>query len=607
MAISNDLKVGALNFEGIKSNFVNYLRAQDQFRDYNFDGSGMQVLLDVLAYNTYYNAFYLNMIANENFLATAQKRNSVVAIARSLNYLPRSITSATITGSFLVATTGGAPATITIPAYTTFTGTIDSISYTFNTTESISITASDGVYATDNITLKEGTYLRQSYTVNKLDSQQRFLIPNANADTGTMTVTIQNSAGDTTQRVFTKPDNLIEVTSTSEVYFLEEVEDGLYEIFFGDGVLGVGLDDANIVIIDYLVSNGKEANDIQDLVFSGSVDNVTDITFTQDDPAAGGADRESVNKIKFSAPKAYEAQNRVVTAEDYKALLLKQSNIQSVVVWGGEDNNPPAYGKVYIAVKPINGEVLTATEKTNLINTVIKPKKVLTVSSEIVDPEYIYITVETTVKYDVNRAVVSSTSLEQKVIDTIKQYNDDDINEFSKYFRYSKLTRLIDASDRSILNSLTTVKMVKEVDIQLGQSTRYEINFSNAFNDSSDGRSTTQAFAQGNQITSNQFTYSGYSQCFFDDNNGVMRIYRLSGSDKIAVVLNAGTVDYDAGTIILTNFAPTAFADGSVTLKLTANPRNLDILPLRNQIVSIRDADINVTIVDDNSISLVNR
>lgn len=605
MALPSDLKVDNLNFEGIKANLVNYLRAQDQFRDYNFDAAGIQVLLDLLSYNTYYNSFYLNMIANENFLATAQKRNSVVNLARSLNYTPRSTTSATISGLAVFSVTGS-PASITIPAYTTFDGTLDGQTYSFNTTEATTIVPASGVYSTD-ITLTEGRHVTQRYTVNVSNPDQRFLLSNSGADTSTLIVRVQASSVDTTISLFTLPDNLIEVTGTDDVYFLEEVEDGQYEVFFGDGTIGSALENGNIVILDYLVSNGKLANDIQNLTFSGTVNDVTDAVFVQDAASAGGAERETINKIKFNAPKAYEAQNRAITAEDYKALLLKQSNVGSVSVWGGEDNDPPAYGKVYIAVKPTTGEVLTASEKDNLKVGIIKPKKVLTVQTEFVDPEYIYLIISAVVNYDSRIAAISDTSLEQKIIAVIQQYNDDDISEFSKYFRYSKLSRLIDLSDRSILNSTINVTMRKELDVQLGTSKRYEILFSNAINDTTSGRPATHPYGIGNQLSSNEFSISGYDNCFLEENDGIIRIYRVSGGANIAVSSNAGTLNYTTGKVILNNFGPTAFADGGVTLKLTSVPKNLDILPLRNQIIAIRDADIEVSVVDDRTISLVNR
>ena len=605
MAENRNLKVDELNFDLIKANFRSFLQSQDQFRDYNFEGSGLTALLDILAYNTYYNSFYLNMASAEAFLSTAQKRNSVVALAKSLNYTPRSVSSARITGTATLTVTGS-PTSVTIPQYTEFSGTIDGTTYKFLTTEAAVISPDSGVYS-GTISLVEGTVITRRYTVSALDTDQRFLIPNLNADTSTLSVTVLNSSSDSTTRTFTKVSNLVEVDATDQVFFLEEVEDGQFEVKFGDDTFGIALDAGNIVVLEYIASSGPDANDIQVLTYNDSISGVTTITFTAADPASGGAIRESITSIRFNAPKAYESQNRVVTAEDYRALLLQQSSVDSVTVWGGEDNDPPEYGKVFVAIKPVVGTALSATEKANLINTVIKPKKILTVSTEIVDPEFLYLLIDSTVKYNSDNTSLTDAELKSLVTTVIQNFNDTDIDEFERYFRYSKLSRLIDFADRSILNNILSVRMRREVAIQLGISTRYEINFSNAIDNTTNGRPATHPYGAGNKVTSNAFTYLGFTNCFLEENNGIMRIYRTFGASNLAVVSNAGTLDYTTGKIILTNFAPTAFADGSTTLKLTAFPGEKDILPLRNQIVQIRDADITVTMLDDKTISLVNR
>ncbi|NDG31165.1 hypothetical protein EB118_13985 [bacterium] len=605
MALTKDLKVDGLDFESIKSNFINYLKTQDQFRDYNFDASGMQVLLDLLAYNTYYNSFYLNMIANENFLATAQKRNSVVNLARSLNYTPRSTSSAKIIGLAVLSVTGS-PAFITIPAFTKFQGVVDGKTYVFNTTEAITVVSTDGIYSKE-ITLTEGQYITERFTVNTNDPDQRFLISNKKMDTTTISVRVQNSSVDLTTRLFTKPDNLVEIDGNSRIFFIEEVEDGYYELFFGDDALGVALDNNNVIIVEYLISNGSNGNDVKNLTYTDSINGVTNIIFIENESASGGAEIETTNKIKFNAPKSYEAQNRAVTVEDYKALILKQPNVQSVSIWGGEDNVPATYGTVYISVKPIVGEFLSSSEKDVIIQNVLKPKKILTVRNVIVDPEYIYLIVNSTVKYDSRFLIITESALKSKIIQTIKNYNDDDINEFSKYFRFSKLSRLIDTSDRAIINSTTTIQLRKETEITLGQSKKYELSFSNPINNTTLGRPSTHPYGIGNQLTSNEFSYAGFERCFLEDNNGIIRVYRLSGTTRVGVNNDTGTIDYNTGNVILNSFMPTAFVDGGVTLKLTANSSGLDILPLRNQIISIRDADITVNAVDDRTISLVNR
>jgi len=606
MADNLNLKVNELDFQGIKTNLRDFLQSQDQFRDYNFEGSGLNALLDLLSYNTYYNSFYLNMVLNESFLNTAQKRTSVVNAARALNYTPRSTTSSTITGTLRV-TPSGSPATVTIPAYTKFTGILEGTTFNFLNTESILITPDNGAYVASNIVLTEGTFVRNTFTVNTNDPDQKFQLLNANADTSTLVVKVLNSSVDTTTRTFVRPDNIIELTATSQTYFLEEGSEGLFQVKFGDGYFGIELENGNIVVLEYLVSKGKLANDIESINYASSISGITNITFTATSPASGGLERETINQIKFAAPKAYEAQNRAVTVEDYKGLLLQQSIVDSVAVWGGEDNDPPEYGKVFVAIKPSVGAVLSATEKTNLIRGVINPKKILTVRTEIVDPDYIYLLIGASVKYNSDITTLGQNTIKEIIINTIKQYNDSDIDEFSKYFRYSKLSRLIDLSERSILNSDLSVRMRIEKNIQLNVRQRIEIRFSNAINSSTNGRPSSHPYGVGNQITSNSFTYAGLDNCYLEENNGIMRVYRIVRSERIGVASNVGTVNYSTGTVVLSNFVPSAFEDGGSTLKLTAVPQDKDILPLRNQIIQIRDQDISVIIIDDKTISLVNR
>jgi hypothetical protein len=605
MAEEKNLRVDELNFQGIKSNFKSYLTSQDQFRDYNFEASGLNALLDILAYNTYYNSFYLNMIATESFLSTAQKRNSIVSLAKSLNYIPRSVTASTLSGVATISVTGS-PESVTIPQYTRFTGTIDGKTYNFLSTETVTAFRNNSTYTT-NIVLKEGTFLTRRYVVNTSDLDQRFIIPNLNVDTSTISVRVLNSTTNTTTRVFTKAENIVDIDADSQVFFLEEVEDGQFKIKFGNGIFGVALTNGNVVVIDFIVTNGSDANDVLNVDYVGSISGVTDIAVSATSSAFGGSDRESVEAIRFNAPKSYEAQNRAVTAQDYVSLMLSQPNIESVLVWGGEDNVPPTYGKVFIAAKPIIGNALTPTEKENIITTIISKQKVITISVEIVDPDFIYLLIDDTVKYDARLTNLSEFEIKQLVVNSILQYNDSDIDTFSKYFRYSKLSRLIDFSDKSILNNILTVRMRREVPINLGQSVRYEIHFSNGISDLTRGRPSNHPFGAGNQITSNAFAFAGFTNCFLDDNDGIIRIYRISEGVNVGVLSNAGTIDYSTGKIILTNFSPTSFADLTNVLKITAIPKNADILPLRNQILTIREQDINVSTIDDNSISLVRR
>jgi hypothetical protein len=604
MAADNNLKVSELDFNSIKINFKNYLKSQDEFRDYNFEASGISILLDLLSYNTYYNAFYLNMVASEAFLSTAQKRNTVVNLAKSLNYIPRSTSAARISGTITVIA-ANSPTSITVPKNTEFIGQINEASFSFLTQEAITVYPEENY--TGNVILKEGTFITRRYVVSSIDPEQRFLIPNPNVDTSTISVRVTNSSTDSTTRTFIQPNNLIEINNTSEIYFLEEIEDGQFEIKFGDGKFGVSLNDGNIITIEYLVTRGKDANDVLNLTYNDSILNVVSIDFSALDPSSGGFERESISSIKFNAPKSYQAQNRVITAEDYKTLLLKQPTVNSVIVWGGEDNDPPEYGKVFIAVKPNVGNSLTTTEKENLIKTIIKPKKILTVSTEIVDPEYMYLLIDITAKYNSDETSLTEGDLISLIQNVVSNYNAVEINSFSKYFRFSKLNRLIDFADRSILNSDLSISMRIEQNVSLNLPTRYEISFSNPIDNSTEGRPLTHPYGFGNKLTSNSFVYNGFEDCYLEENNGILRIYRVIRGSTVGVLNTAGTLDYKTGKIILNSFAPSSFYDGSSTLKLTAIPKNKDILPLRKQIIQIRDSDVTITMLDDKTINLLNR
>lgn len=605
MTAPTNLKLDGLDFNSIKDNFKNFLKAQDRFKDFNFDSSGLNVLLDVLSYNTYYNSFYVNMVSNEAFLSTAQRRNSVVAAARSLNYTPRSTTSARIVANIAVTPTG-TPASVLIPRFTTFSAVNDLGSYTFVNLEPITV-YSNNSYVANNVTLTEGTYVDERYTVNLSDTEQRFIINNTDADTSTLRVRVQNSASDSTIRSFTKADSYVNLDSTSLVYFVEEIEDGYYELKFGNGAFGTSLLDGNIVLVEYLTSSGADGNDVSLLNFNASVSGVVSMSLSISQKSYGGDEKESVERIKFNAPKYYASQNRLITAEDYRTIILQQPNVQSAIAWGGEDNDPPVYGKVFVAVQPKIGLTLTETEKFNIETYSIKPKKMITMDVELVDPEYIYLLIEAAVKYDSTMNVLNVTNLNSLILEKVMTYKNQELSQFSKYFRLSKLSRVIDSSERSIQSSVVKVKMRKEVPVQLNLNASYIIDFANPIDDITSDRAVNHPYAAGNKVTSNAFYYNGYPNCFMEENGGIIRIYRLSGVDYIGVVADIGTVDYDTGRITLNTFKPEAFMDGGTTLKLTAIPAEQDILSLRTQIITIREEDVSISLIDDNAISLTRR
>jgi hypothetical protein len=608
MASITNLKLDGLNFEEIRSNLKIFLQNQSEFVDYNFDAAGIGVLLDILSYNTYYTGFYQNMVAAEGFLATAQKRNSVVNLAKALNYTPRSATSSRVTGT-LKATVTGSPASIVIPRYTRFQSAVDGVTYTFLTKDATTIFSNFGVYTLNNVVLFEGRSVSEKYTYNVGDPDLRFVISNPTADTSTLTVKVQTSSTDATTTVYTLATSAISVVSTSEVYFLEEIEDGKFRVTFGDNIIGKKLTTGNIVYLEYIVSTGTASNGIKSFTLVSNINGITELTFVPNTgtSASGGQDRESIESIRFAAPKAYAAQNRAVTTQDYESIMLTAPNVGSVAVWGGQDNDPPEYGKVLIAVRPVFGDVLSTAEKENIINSYINPKRVLAISTQIIDPDYIYIALNINVKYNPNQTIETDTSLSGRLVNAVKAYNDNNLNSFSKYYRQSVLLGIIASTDKSVVSSSISATMTKKLDIQLNVGFKYTIRFSNSIDPATSNRLTTNPYGAGNKVTSNEFSYAGYTQCYLEDNGGYIRVYRKVGTASVAVDSNIGTINYTSGTIVLNSFAPTAFADGGVQLRVTAIPAEDDILPLRGQIINILDSDITLNLIDDNAISLVRR
>ena len=392
------LDISELDFENIKGSLKRFLSNQNEFKDYDFEGSSMAILLDLLAYNTHYLAYNANFVANEMFMDTAQLRSSVASLAKLVGYTPNSA-RAPIADLKLVIN-DGTGATITIPAGTKFTSSIDGLTYTFVSISDKVVQPIDGVYTCQSLDVYEGTYVTYNYTNDVQDIDQRFLIPSDRADTTTIKCVIQNSASDTTQNTYTLATSITELDSTSKVFFLQEAEDGQYEIYFGDGVIGKKLDDGNIINISYVVTNKTEANAASSFALSGSISGFTDITLTVNSNAQGGADPESLQSIKFNAPNVYASQDRAVTVEDYKAKVKQlYANSQSVSAWGGEDAETPFYGRVYISILPISGSNLTDATKDRIVKD-LKKYSVASVTPVIIDPETTNILLTTTVKFD---------------------------------------------------------------------------------------------------------------------------------------------------------------------------------------------------------------
>ena len=562
---SNKIAITDLEFDAIKSNLKSYLSAQTTFQDYDFEGSGMDVLLDILAYNTHYMGYYANMIGNEMFMDSASLRESVVSHAKHLNVIPTSVTAPTAYLN-MTFTPPSSPISLTIAKDTKFTTSISATSYTFTTTTATTITPVAGVYSVTNLAIKEGKILNKSYTADLADTTQRFIIPNATVDTSTISVTVQNSSSDTTV-VSWADGNALDVTtitSTQKVYFLQEVEEGKYELIFGDGAVGKQLADGNIIFIEYLVTGGIVANKASSFTAVGSVAGLSssNYTLTVASAASGGAAAESIKSLKNNAPKLYQAQKRATTKDDYKSILLaERSDIDSITVYGGEDAWPPVYGKVYIAIKPTGNTSYSNTAKDDIKSAILKKSNVVTVIPEIVDPIFYYLLITTTVNYDPVTLLTSENILKSAIDTSISDYFTSDLQKFDQKFRYSTLTKKIDNTNSSIRNSKTSVKyQFKITPATLATTSTYTMEFN-------------VPLTKGT-ITSTAFTTSdGYTYTLVDDSAGIVKLARSTYTTTAVTI--------DSPTVYMT------LLDGSTSIRFTVTPgtNNQDITPLREQIL----------------------
>ena len=478
--VASKLRVSELDFDAIKSNLKNFLGDQNEFADYNFDGSAMSVLLDLLAYNTHYNAFYLNMAVNEMFLDTASIRNSVVSRAKHLGYTPQSVRGAKAYVDLTINPVD-TPATVIVAKNTQFSSTVNGIAYIFATATSTTVGINaNGGYTTANVELTQGIPLTHRYTANTADPDQKFLLPNANTDTSTLAIRIQTSATDSNSFVYTVANDTTTVNSTANVYFLEESEDGKYEILFGDGVIGRKPVTGNIILASSLVADAEAPNGAGTFSPVGTVGGYSDVVISTLVSASGGSERDSLSKIKFNAPRSYQAQNRAVTINDYVRILERDyTAAEAVVAWGGETNDPPVYGKVYLAVKPTSGLTLSSATKTYIKDTILANRNVVSVTPEITDPDYLYVTISTAIKYDSTNTDLAASSIESLISNTIYQYGQSSLGTFSNQFRYSPLIKKIDETESSIESSLTTVKLRRTFTPTLNVATSYTLKFSN--------------------------------------------------------------------------------------------------------------------------------
>jgi len=595
--MATKLEISELDFDGIKSNLKTFLSQQDEFTDYDFEGSGMSVLLDVLAYNTHYLGYNANMLANEMYLDSADLRSSVVSLAKQVGYTPTSCTSSTATINVLVNNASGA--SLTMSRGTKFTTTVDGQSYSFVNNADVSITPVSGVYQFSNLTIYEGSYLNYKYTANTSDIDQRFIIPNDSVDTTTLTVKVQESSSDATTNTYTLATGITGLDSTSKVYFLQEVEGGRFEVYFGDGVTGKAIEDGNIVILDYINGNRDAPNGATTFTLSGTIGGFSSATITTVSNASGGTGLESITSIKYNAPRDYSAQDRAVTTEDYKTLVKSlYANAQAVQVYGGEDAETPDYGKVYISIKAKSGSNLTTATKESIVQS-LKSYAVASVTPVIIDPETTYITLVVNFKYNSGITTKDVSTLQTNVLTKIASYNNDTLEDFAGMFRYSKLIEAVNDADTSILSNITTVKMYKYFTPTLNSGIKYTLSYNNALYNPHSGHNSSG----GGVISSSGFKVnndSSLNEHFLDDDGaGNLRLYYLSGTTRVYTDTTYGTINYSTGEVVLTSAHITSISnvDGatSTQIRVFATPSSNDIVPVRNQVLSIDTSNSTIT------------
>jgi hypothetical protein len=478
--MADRLQVTELDFDSIKTNLKNFLKQQSEFVDYDFEGSGLNVLLDILAYNTHYNSYYVNMVANESFLDTALLRNSVVSHAKKMGYTPRSTKSSKAIINVSVDSGSSNSGSLTIETGQAFlSNLIDGRSYKFIALDDVTVSKTSNNFIFTSLPIYEGELVSYNYTHNQSSNPtQLFVLQDANIDTSTLKVTVRPSSSNTQITVYNKATEVINVAQTDAVYFLEEGKNGKYQIFFGDDVVGKKLPDGAIVTATYLVTSGSTPNGANNFTITSTLGGYSTISINSTSAASGGAIRETVDEIKYAAPLSLTSQNRAVTKNDYIRLIQqKYPAFEAVNVWGGEENDPPIFGKVFISAKPKLGFEVTQTEKDFVVNKIIKPISVMTVTPEVVDVDYNYLKLVSKVYYDPAKTATNSATLQTGVINTIKTYCDTELNQFNNIFKSSGMKTAIDRFSGAILSNDLDVFISKKFLPDLINSDSYVIDF----------------------------------------------------------------------------------------------------------------------------------
>lgn len=603
---NNSVNLAALDFDSLKQNFISYLGSQSAFKDYNFNGSNMNVLLDVLSYNTYLNAFYLNMVASEMFMDSAQKLDSVISHAKELNYLPKSSKSSVADLSFTLNTSGIA-SPLTIPKGTSFVGQNSNNTFTFVTEETYNYISANSTFQVNGIKVYEGTYVNDSFVVDATVPDQRFVLSNKKIDTDSLVLTVKENGIETEyQRV----ETLFGLTSTSTVYFLQAAQNGQYEVVFGDGLLGQVPKNLAVITANYRITNGAAGGGVSSFSIStdlGAVNGgiVTVSPITVNSSSAGGSDEQTIESIRQQAPRYFATQQRAVSSDDFTTLVKDKfsAQVSDVSVFGGQELNPKQYGRVIVCIKPA-GSTLAPTYLKDAITTYLQPYIALPNRVKIADPDYVFVHVESEVQCDFTTTKSSAATIEGFVRNAIKGFSQDHLEVFNNDFRYSKFTTHIDSADPSITSNNTKIKMVKKISPTLNYASSYKLAYNNPVDieerNASIGYVGGARFYDEPVVTSSGFTYTDsngntYDECYIrDDNYGGLVIYKTLAGKFTIIQDNIGTIDYASGLVSLKDFKVAGYTS---YISIYVAPKNKDIIASKDKIIIIDPVDVNVSVI----------
>lgn len=585
-----------LDFDQIKTSIKDYIRANSDFTDFDFEGSNLSVLIDILAYNTYITAFNSNLIVNETFLDSATLRENVVSLARMVGYTPRSRKCATARVSFST-TVPNTNSTLTLKSGLVCVGKNQSSSFVFSTPERITTTVDSetGVSNFKDIEIYQGTYLTQSFTIDgSLD--QKFILDNSFIDTSTIRVRVRGVSDSGDGREYQKIENILKITGDSEIYLLQEIQDEKYEIIFGDGIFGKKLQNGSIVDVSYIITDGKEGNGASEFSFAGDFVNslnaavipTSTIVVTTNVKASNGGDIESINSIKYFAPRLYSSQYRAVTSRDYEAIVQSlYPNSEAVFVTGGEDLDPPQYGNVFISIKPLTGDFLSDFEKRTLL-TKLKSYSLSGINQQITDIKILYVEIDSYVYYNTSQ-VSNIEDLKTKITDTLYTYSKStNLNTFGGRFKYSKLVQTVDNTDYSITSNITKVKMRRNLRALIGDFAQYELCFGNQFHINPEGyniRSTGfTIFGDPDTVYLTDIPNKNADGTLDDSGKGVLSIVKqISETNETKVVVkSAGTVDYTTGEVMLTTIRIESTEKENNIIEVQAFPESNDVIALKD-------------------------